>query len=161
MCRSFPSGRFACLDDDCVGADGLQACAEPDLDAALLQKPVREGRKRFRHLRQDTLTALKQYQAEVVFRYVVVSVHGLAQKVVHFRDAFDARESAARDDECQQALANFGIAFRLRLFQHTDELIAEIQCVTEILERTRMLAHPWNFRIVETRPHGDHEMVVA
>ena len=91
----------------------------------------------------------------------MVGAHGLAQKIVHLRNAFDAGKSASRHDECQEALAAFGIAFRLRFFEHADELIAQIQRVTEILERTRVLAHAWNLRIIEPGPHGDHEMIVA
>lgn len=122
---------------------------------------MREGRKRCRQLRQDTLTALKQDQPQVALRDVAIGSHGLAQKIVHFGNAFDAGKSAAGHDERQEALAALGIAFRFRLLKHADELIAEIQSITEILERTRMLAHARNLRVIEPGPHGDHEMIVA
>ena len=149
------------LDNDGIGGDSLQACAEPDLDTAFHEKLVREGRKRCRHLRQDTLAALKQDQSQIALRYVVVGAHGLAQKIVHFRNAFDAGKSAAGNDECQEPLAAFGIAFRFCFLEHADKLIAEIQGITEIFERTRMLTHARNLRIIEPGPHGDHEMIVA
>jgi hypothetical protein len=78
------------FDDDSVGGESLQPCPEPDLNAAFHQKLVRERRERWRHLRQDTLTTLQQYEPEIALRYIVVGAHGLAQKIVHLRNAFDA-----------------------------------------------------------------------
>src|SRR5262245_14392890 len=100
--------------NDGVGGDSLQACAEPDLDTAFHEKLVREGRKRCRYLRQDTLAALKQDQSQIALRYVVVRAHGLVLKIVHLRNAFDAGKSAAGNGQRQEPHAAFGIAFRFR-----------------------------------------------
>jgi hypothetical protein len=39
---------------------------------------------------QNPFGALKQDQAQVLFRDVVVGMDGFTQKVIHLRDAFDA-----------------------------------------------------------------------
>ena len=80
----------------------------------------------------NALAALKQNQAQIAFRDVVVGLDGLAQKIVHFRD-YSTPENPPPPHERKETLAAFGIGFRFRFLQHADELIAQIKCVAQIL----------------------------
>ena len=65
------------------------------------------------------------------------------------------------DNECQKTPAALRIVFGFGFLKHADELITEIECVAEILERARMFAHAWDLRMIEPGSQGDHEMIVA
>src|SRR6516165_7629876 len=88
------------LDHHSIGASGLQSCAQTNFDSALGQEFVRESRERLSQLRQDSLSTLKQDQAQIFLGDIVINANGIAQEIVHFSDTFDAGETTACDYEC-------------------------------------------------------------
>ena len=122
---------------------------------------MRECGERFREFRKDTIAALEQHEPQIALGDRVVGAHCFAQEIVHLRDALHAGETATGHDKRQQSPANFRVALCLCVFQRADELIAQIERVAQVFERTRVIPHTGDFRVIEARTHGEHQVIVA
>jgi hypothetical protein len=148
------------LNDNSVGANCFQARPEANVDPAFGEQLVGKRRQRLSQFRENALAALEQDQAQIFFRDVVIGVNGFAQKVIHFRDAFDAGKTSTGDDEGKKTLSHRRIGFGFGFLQRMDELIAQIKSISQILEGMGMFAHAGNFRMIQARAHGDDQMIV-
>ncbi len=131
-----------------IRGNGPQTSTEPDFHAPADQQTMGESGQRSRYLGKNPFAALQQNQPQIGLCDVVVGADSLAQKVVHFRYAFDPRKSAAGHDERKKPFAAFRIALGLRFLQHPHQLIAQVKCVSKILEWTGMFAHSGNLRVI-------------
>ena len=124
---------------------------------------MREGCKRLRHLRQDTLDALRAVSAgeRAPLCCRRRSPH-FALKIVHLRKALDAWKSRLpATTNVSRSLRLARARVRALPLQACDDLNAAIQSVAQMLERTRVSRACQTLRIIETRAHGDLEMIVA
>ena len=90
---------------------------------------------------EDTFAALKEDQAQVLFRDAVVGTDGFTQKVIHLRDAFDAGETTACDDEGKQASSHRRLGLGLGFLERVHELIAQIERIAQVFEGARVFTH--------------------
>ncbi len=148
------------FNDNSVGANCFQARPEANVDPAFGQQLVANRRQRLGQFRENALAALEQDQAQIFFGDVVIGMNGFAQKVIHFRDAFDAGKTSTGDDEGEKTLSDRGIGFGFGFLQRMHKLIAQIKSVTQILERMGMFAHAGNFRMIQARADSDDQMIV-
>lgn len=68
---------------------------------------------------------MNQHRADVLITEPDIVLLDASHEVVQLGNNFDARESAATDDEGKQFAAQAGILLDIRLFKHMNNVIAQ------------------------------------
>jgi hypothetical protein len=88
-----------------------------------------------------------------------VEAHGITNEIVHGSECFDARETATGYDQRQKPVIAAG-AFGVGFFQRGDELVTEMDRISQCLHRQRIGFESRQTVEVRCRTEGDHELVV-
>ena len=92
---------------------------------------------------------------------VVEALRRRADEIVQLGDGLDAREAAARHDECEQRAARFGRRLGVGLLERLDRAITQRERVAQILEREGVLGEPGLAGEARHVAERDHQVVVV
>jgi hypothetical protein len=156
------------LDDGAVAQDrrfprrSLQTSIQQDLHAAPPQNALRERRELFFHLRQDAVLGVHQNDADLAGIDPAVVARHLAHEVVEFRADLDTGEPPACDDEREQPFPETAVLLLDgRFLERTNEVIAQVEGVGQVLEREGVLGQPPQAAKVGDGPERQDQVIVA
>ncbi|MCG3121357.1 MAG: hypothetical protein ALAOOOJD_04410 [bacterium] len=93
-------------------------------------------------------------------RQMRIKFYGLPEKIIHTRNRFNSGKTAAGHHHREQMVAPANGAFKISGFEIFDEIVAQVNRVTERLHRDCALWQTGNVEEVRDRAEGEHEMII-
>ena len=85
----------------------------------------------------------------------------LADKVVEFPYGLDAAEAGTGYHERQQFLANMHIGLHIGSFQHRDDVVAQVQSITQAFQRFAVLSNARHRGQIDGIAHSKNEVIIG
>ena len=112
-------------------------------------------------LREQIRAGMDKHNTDVTAQDIAVEAHGGVEEVVHGGDSLDAGESPAGDEHGQQRRSRVARALEIRLLQVLNELVAQMDRVTERFHRHRPLGESRDAVEVGDGAEREDEVVVG
>ncbi len=122
-----------------LGCGAGQACAQPELDAALAQQALSKLGERPRKLWEDEFACVHENDTDVASIEVAEVSRDGAHKIVQFGHNLNTGEATASDHKRQEGAAHLRIRLNGSLLQSLDDAVSQSKRIPQVLERKRML----------------------